>query len=170
MKKNQELVEVMVPSPTLKAMADILVSQEPGVNISTIVRALSVGRDEALTTIQVALALQGFAQEATKETRYRVEVRESDWYPKTVVYRLNYCRTAIFDNIVEYESEVIHVDNSNVEPRNMTVLGAKEIQTCSITTWEGYARTLDPNYVKLSGTAVPPKQPAPRKQDFSPKC
>jgi hypothetical protein len=172
MAKVRKSAEVSVPSATLAAMAAVLTSEQGSVSIHTLVKTLSVNRSEELVAIQVALALRGFAQEATKETRYKIETHsDSTWYPNKVVYRLTYNNTAIFDGLVEYEQEVIYVDNSNLEARNMVSLGAKEIQTCSISSWENeYAKNLDPDYIKLVGTSVPPKQATPRKQDFGSKC
>lgn len=168
--KSRKSIEVSVPSVTLAAMAAVLTDEQSGVSISTLVKLLSVNRSEELVTIQVALALRGFAQEASKDVRYKVETHsDSNLYPNKVVYRLTYINTAIFDNLVEYEQEVIYVDNSNLEARNMVSLGAKEIQTCSISSWENeYAKNLDPSYIKLIGTSVPPKQATPHKQDFNP--
>lgn len=165
--KNSKVAEVLVPSATLATMAKVLVNQEPGVNIHTLVSALSVGRDENLTAIQVALALHGYSQEASKETRYKNEsYPDSISRPQKVVYRLTYLRTAIFDQKVEFEQEVIYVDNSNVEECNAIHIGNKEIQTCSITAWENeFAKDLAPELIKLSGTEVPAKV-LPRKKGY----
>lgn len=148
---------VQVPAPTMGAISRLLCKNAGGVNITTLVDALAPGRNRDLVAVQVAIAMNGILQEASKEDRFRIETSNNTYSPKTVIYKLSYKATGIFDNKVTYTSEVIFVDNSNLTEKYRVVdFGSKAEKECTIETWENeFLSEVPEKYTNLVGTFVP---------------
>lgn len=102
-----------VPAYTLQAITRQLTDKK-GVDITNIVNALAPGRDEDVVAVQVALLLNGYTQEATKHSRFGVYTSDTNYEPKTIVWRFDYKTTAVFDKMVYFDRVPVYVDVSNV--------------------------------------------------------
>lgn len=125
-----------VPAYTLQAITAQLTAGE-GINIDLLVNALAPGRNKDIVSVQAALLLKGFKQEATQHSRYKVSFTKRDWEPAVAVWRHDYVATAVFDNQVHFNSVLVYSDTTNMSDGSNYQAGRKyEDQTTSYENWE----------------------------------
>lgn len=143
MKKSvnrQQGNSVSIAKSTLEAIKLALFSKG-GIDLSPIVRDLSLTRDSNVVGIQLGLMMMGYSQEPSKATRYTVETNTSEYYPKLRVMQYDYISSSIIDSVVKCTRTCIMLENN---AKCTDTMGEPTEVQVSLTDWEGdYYLTYD---------------------------
>jgi len=91
---------VTIPATTLNALKGLLFNSEEGVDLSPIIKDLTVGNDnEDLVAINVGLTFRGLVPEVDKTTRYSKDYRELVQY--------TFVSYSMIRDLVTYERKTI---------------------------------------------------------------
>lgn len=102
----KKISSVSIPVTTLNALKGLLFNSEEGVDLSPIVKDLTVGNDnEDLVAINVGLTFRGLVPEVDKTTRYSKDYRELVQY--------TFVSYSMIRDLVTYERKTIARWDSN---------------------------------------------------------